>query len=130
MEFEAPKSLIEWHTKHAQEINAIEALLAVPLSNDPGQLNNHIAELSVQQGVLSRLLADAESILIFTEEQQLLNRDSEKTDLDRNIMMKAATRNEKRMAGILKGFSKALRGKLIAAMSNRKILCGEVAGGF
>jgi|SRR3990167_3202512 len=130
MEFEAPRDLIGWYAKHASEINAIEALLAVPLSNEPGRLNNHIAELSVQQGVLSRLLADAESILTFTEEQQLLDRDPEKTDLDRNIRMKAATINPRRIVNILKGFSKALRNKLIASMSQRKCLYGEPSGGY
>lgn len=127
MEIDSPQDLLKWYGLHAKEIEEIESLLALPLKNEIGMITNHIADLSVRQGVLSRLLADAEALLAFTEQQQLIGRDDDKTDIDRKVALKFATRNEKRMVSILEGFTKALRNKMIATQSLRKTLCGEIA---
>lgn len=122
-----PEDIFKFFPK--TEIENLEAMLNEPISDELGALGKQIAVMAAQQGRVAKLLADSESLLSFAENKVLMERDPKQTDLDRKIYMKASTKNERRLRDILLGFSKALRGKLIASQSLRKVLFGEVVGG-
>ena len=128
IEADGPTSFLDWFPK--QEINEVRKLLDEKLNNEVMFLQNHIADLAVMQGTLSRLLADAQSLLDYAEQKALMERQPGQTDLDRKKVMTAVTRNERRVMNILVGFSKALRNKLIATQSLKKTLCGEITSGY
>ena len=130
MEIEGPTDLLEWFSSVSPEIESIEKMLAVELTNEIMFLQSHLAHLAVMQGSLSRLLADATSLLEYAEQQQLIEKKEDQTDLDRRKIMQAATRNERRVVNILEGFSKALRNKMITTMSLKKVLAGEVVSQY
>ena len=130
MEIEGPTDLLEWFASVSPEIESIEKMLAVELTNEIMFLQSHLAHLAVMQGSLSRLLADATSLLEYAEQQQLIEKKEDQTDLDRRKIMQAATRNERRVVNILEGFSKALRNKMITTMSLKKVLAGEVVSQY
>lgn len=127
IETEGPTDILKFFPKDTLE--KIEALLEDPLSDEIIPLCQQINVLSGWQGRLRYILADANSLLCFAEQQALMARDSKMTDFDRKVYLVASVRNERRLRDIIKGFSQSLRSKLIAAMSLKKTLMGEIPWG-
>lgn len=123
----APTDLLAWWPK--DDIQHIEELLSIRLSDDPAALFDQLADLSSWQGRCGALLADAESLLDYAEQRALMSRQEDWTDLDRKVNLKASTRSERRARNILASFSESLKNKIISGMSLKKALTNEAFTG-
>lgn len=121
----APEAFVEWFETEEAQIARVAALLSEELSDNPGRLTEQLVKAEAWYARMTSILAWANSYLDAAERRELLARDKEITDLDRQIRLADAVKDERRVRDVLDGMVGAIKNRLILGMSLMKAQGGE-----
>ena len=121
---EAP--IARWLDVHAGEILEVQAVLSQALPDEPGKLDLMLREVDSWYERMNSLYADALTFQDQAKRRALISRDQQKiTDLDREIVMRAETTDERRLVHTLEGIVEAVKSRLMLGMSMRRSFVSE-----
>ena len=110
---------------HIPEIRRVQLLLETKLSDNPAIHDDQIREAEAHKGRLGSILAWADSYLDLAERRELVQRDSDYTDVDREIHLAAAVSRERRFRDVVKNLYSDLSGRVSLGQSRMKSFSAE-----
>ena len=105
---------------HIQEIRTIQLLLEEKLSDSPAVLDDQIRKAEAWHGRLTSIEAWANSYLDLAERRELVPRDSDYTDVDREIHLEATVSRERRFRDVVTGLRKSIEQRISFGQSMMK----------
>lgn len=118
-------SFESYFNDHIPEIKKVQTLLETKLSDNPALHDDQIREAEAHKGRLGSILAWADSYLDLAERRELVPRDSDYTDVDRNIHLAAAVSRERRFRDVVKNLYEDLAGRVSLGQSRMKSFNAE-----
>lgn len=110
---------------HIPEIKKVQTLLETKLSDNPSIHDDQIREAEAHLGRMSSILAWADSYLDLAERRELVPRDPDYTDVDREIHLAAAVSRERRFRDVVKGLHQSLDKRISLGQSRMKSFSAE-----
>lgn len=118
-------AFVEWFETEEPDLVVVSELLSEELSDSPTRLTEQLVRIEAWYARMTSKLAWANSYLDAAERRELLARDKEITDLDRQIRLADAVKDERRARDILDGMVTAIKNRLILGMALMKAQSGE-----
>lgn len=110
----------DYFADHIPEIKNVQRILETKLSDNPMLHDDQIREAEAHLGRMSSILAWADSYLDLAERRELVPRDRDYTDVDREIHLAAAVSRERRFRDVVKGLHKSLESRISLGQSRMK----------
>ena len=110
---------------HIPEIKKVQTLLETKLSDNPTLHDDQIRECEAHLGRMSSILAWADSYLDLAERRELVARDPDYTDVDRQIHLAAAVSRERRFRDVVRGLHESLDKRISLGQSRMKSFNAE-----
>ena len=107
------------------EIKTVQKLLETKLSDSPVVLESQIREIEAHYGRMTSILAWADSYLDLAERRELVARDPDYTDVDREIHLAAAVSRERRFRDVVKALAGSIETRISLGQSLLKSFHGE-----
>lgn len=123
------KSLDKWFDAHEKDILHVQTILAQCLPDEPGKLDLMLRDVDAWYEAMNSCYADALTFYDDAKRRALVSRGEKVTDLDREIIMRSETTDERRLMVTLEGIVEAIKSRLILGMSLRKAYVGEGQAG-
>lgn len=99
------------------EIMIVQKLLEQVLSDNPALLTRQMQECEAHYGRMTSILAWADSYLDLAERRCLVERDSDYTDMDRQIHLAAAVSRERRFRDVVDGLKRSIEQRVSVCQS-------------
>lgn len=115
----------EWERENIEVVRNLMDLLSTPLPEEPARLDQMLREIDSHYAVVNCLYADAVSFYDRAKQAALVRRTQDTTDLDRDIIMRSNTSEERKAVIRLEGMVEALKSRLILGMALRKSYLAE-----
>lgn len=110
---------------HIPEIRKVQTLLETKLSDNPALHDDQIREAEAHKGRLGSILAWADSYLDLAERRELVPRDPDYTDVDRQIHLAAAVSRERRFRDVVQNLYSDLASRVSLGQSRMKSFNAE-----
>lgn len=114
-----------YFTARIEEIKTVQKLLETKLSDSPVVLEGQIREIEAHYGRMTSILAWADSYLDLAERRELVSRDPDYTDVDREIHLAAAVSRERRFRDVVKSLAGSIETRISLGQSLLKSFHGE-----
>lgn len=115
----------DYSKDHLPEIKQIQKILDTKLSDNSVTHDDQIREAEAHLGRMSSILAWADFYLDLAERRELVPRDPDYTDVDREIHLAAAVSLERRFRNVVKGLHKSAESRVSLGQSRMKSFQGE-----
>lgn len=116
---------LAWLEKVEPEMAEAAEILKERLSDNLAILYEQLTLIESWQGRILTILAEANAQLDLAEQQQLMSKSSDLTELDRRTQQRAATAPQRRIRDIAEGLAKSIQTRIILGCNLRRNAVGE-----
>ncbi len=118
-------SFVKFRQAHQDEILRVQTFMAKPLSDNPAILNEQVRQAEAWYGRMTTLLAWANSYLKLAEEDKLVPKGKDVTDLDREKTLAAAVAEERRFRDVIEGLAESIDKRVSLVQSMMRAINAE-----